>query len=219
MLKGKEIILRVVEQAKKCRLLNRVIVATDDKRIHDVVVKAGHTAVMTSPEHGTGTERIAETVKEPGAGIVVNIQGDEPMIDPESVDEAVQALLDDPELNVSTLAVPITDPDELEDPNAVKVVTDRYGMALYFSRSQIPFIRGNLQDVKLLKHLGLYVYRREFLLQYAAMEPTVLEKTEQLEQLRILENGQRIKVVIAKRDSIGIDTPKDLKRAEELLDA
>lgn len=217
LLGGKAIVLRVVERAQECRLIDEVAVATDDERISRVVSEAGYKAVMTSKDHASGTDRIAEAAESIDAEIVVNIQGDEPMIDPESVDRAVKALLDDPELNVSTLAVPITQKEEFENPNVVKVVADYKGNALYFSRSAIPHNRGELKELPMMKHLGLYAYRRKFLLSLASKEPSPLEKAEQLEQLRILQNGFAIKVLTARQDSIGIDTPDDLKRAEELI--
>ena len=217
LLNGKPVILHVVEQAKKCALVDSVLVATDDERILKVVESAGFRALMTSPDHVSGTDRVAEAAKQSDAEIIVNIQGDEPMIDPDSIDLAVKALLDDPALNVSTLSLPVTDPSEIENPNVVKVVTDGSGMALYFSRSVIPYSRGGGTQPPVMKHLGLYVYRRAFLLEYAVLKPTELEMTERLEQLRILEHGFGIKVVIANRDSIGIDTEEDLKKAEALL--
>ena len=216
-LNGKAVILHVVEQANKCALVDDVLVATDDERILKAVESAGFRALMTSPAHLSGTDRVAEAAMQSDAEIIVNIQGDEPMIDPDSVDSAVKALLDDRALNVSTLGLPIDDPAEIEDPNVVKVVTDRSGMALYFSRSVIPYNRAGEKQPPVMKHLGLYVYRRAFLLEYAALKPTELEMTERLEQLRILEHGFGIKVVTANRDSIGIDTPEDLIKAEALL--
>ncbi len=216
-LDGKAVILHVVEQANKCALIDDVLVATDDERILKAVESAGFRALMTSPAHPSGTDRVAEAARQSDAEIIVNLQGDEPMIDPDSVDCAVKALLDDRALNVSTLGLPIGGQAEIEDPNVVKVVTDRSGMALYFSRSPIPYNRAGEKRPPVMKHLGLYVYRRAFLLEYAALKPTELEMTERLEQLRILEHGFGIKVVTANRDSIGIDTPEDLKKAEALL--
>ncbi|MFQ5431150.1 MAG: 3-deoxy-manno-octulosonate cytidylyltransferase [Nitrospinota bacterium] len=216
-LNGKPVILHVVEQANRCALVDNVLVATDDERILKAVESAGCRALMTSPAHPSGTDRVAEAAMQSDAEIIVNIQGDEPMIDPDSVDSAVKALSDDPTLNVSTLGLPISDPAEIEDPNVVKVVTDGNGMALYFSRAAIPYNRAGKKQPPVMKHLGLYVYRRAFLLEYAALKPTELEMTERLEQLRILEHGFGIKVVAANRDSIGIDTPEDLKKAEALL--
>jgi len=216
-LKGKPVILHVVEQANKCATVDDVLVATDDERILKVVESAGYRALMTSPAHLSGTDRVAEAAKQSDAEIIVNIQGDEPMIDPDSIDSAVKAVLDDPALNVSTLGLPISDPAEIENPNVVKVVTDGNGMALYFSRAPIPYNRAGGERPPVMKHLGLYVYRRAFLLEYAGLKPTELEMTERLEQLRILEHGFGVKVVTATRDSIGIDTPEDLKKAEALL--
>jgi 3-deoxy-manno-octulosonate cytidylyltransferase (CMP-KDO synthetase) len=214
---GKAVILHVVEQAMKCGLVDEVVVATDDERILREVESAGFRAVMTSSGHGSGTERVAEVARESDAEIIVNIQGDEPMMDPDSIDGAVKALKGEPGLNVSTLGLPLGARSEFEDPNVVKVVTDRSGMALYFSRAPIPYNRTGRERTPVMKHLGLYVYRRSFLLEYAVLKPTELEMTEQLEQLRILEHGYGIRVVTAKRDSIGIDTPEDLKKAEALL--
>lgn len=216
-LNGKPVILHVVEQANKCALIDTVLVATDDERILKAVESAGYRALMTSPAHLSGTDRVAEAAKQSDAEIIVNIQGDEPMIDPESIDSAVKALLDDSTLNMSTLGLPVSDPAEIENPNVVKVVTDGKGMALYFSRAPIPYNRAGAERPPVMKHLGLYVYRREFLLEYADLKPTELEMTERLEQLRVLEHGFGIKVVTANRDSIGIDTPEDLKKAEALL--
>ncbi len=216
LLKGKEIILHVAARAAQCKTVDAALVATDDQRIYDVVTKAGFQAVMTRADHVCGTDRIAEAAAGSDAEIIVNIQGDEPLIDTGSVDRAVQALLDDATLNVATLAVPIATEEEFQNPNAVKVVMDNKGNALYFSRSPIPYNRGKLENFPMHKHLGLYVYRRSFLLEFSGMEPGILEQTEQLEQLRILQNGERIRVIVTGRDSIGIDTPEDLKRAEAL---
>ena len=216
-LNGKPVILHVVEQANKCALVDDVLVATDDERILKVVESAGFRALMTGADHLSGTDRVAEAAKKSDAQIIVNVQGDEPMIDPDSIDSAVKELIDDPALNVSTLGLPITDPVEIKNPNVVKVVTDKSGMALYFSRSAIPHSAGGGKRPGVMKHLGLYVYRRSFLLEYAVLKPTELEMTERLEQLRILEHGFGIKVVTANRDSIGIDTEEDLKKAEALL--
>lgn len=218
LLKGTPMIVHVARRARRCKTVDAAIVATDDKRIYDCVTAAGFEAVMTSADHPSGTDRIAEAARAREEGIIVNIQGDEPMIDTESVDRAVGALLADPSLNVATLATPIRSAEEFGDPNAVKVVMDNAGRALYFSRSPIPHNRGKLAAPPMYKHLGLYVYTRAFLIKFASMEPSPLERTEQLEQLRILQNGERIQVVVTERDSVGIDTPADLARAEGLLD-
>ena len=214
MLKGEPIIICVVKTALSCRTIDRAIVATDDQRIYDIVKSAGFEVKMTSEDHPSGTDRIAEVASGIDDDIVVNIQGDEPMIDTVSVDLAVEALIEDSTLNVSTLCVAISD-EESNDPNAVKVVTDNDGFALYFSRAPIPFDRDGDGTV-MKKHLGFYVYRRKFLLEYAELAPTELEKVEKLEQLRIIQNGFKIKVITAARDSIGIDTPEDLIKAEGL---
>ncbi len=216
LLNGKEIILHVAARARQCKTVDDAVVATDDQRIFDVVVKCGFKAVMTRADHVCGTDRIAEAAGKSDAEIIVNIQGDEPMIDTPSVDRAVQALLDDPALDVATLAVPITRDEEFENPNAVKVVMDNRGNALYFSRAPIPYNRGKAENYPRHKHLGLYVYRKAFLIKFSRMEPGILEQTEQLEQLRILQNGVNIRVIVTGQDSIGIDTPEDLKRAEAL---
>ena len=217
LLNGKAVIVHVVERAMQCSLVDDALVATDDERIFNEVVAAGYRAVMTSATHKSGTDRAAEAVRQTDAEIIVNIQGDEPMIDPPSIDNAVKALIDDPLLDVSTLGLPISDPAQIADPNVVKVVTSSAGMALYFSRAPIPYDRAGAGGGTVMKHLGMYVYRRSFLLKYAALEPTALERTERLEQLRILQHGYGIKVVKANRDSIGIDTPEDLIKAEALF--
>ncbi|GMT42566.1 MAG: 3-deoxy-manno-octulosonate cytidylyltransferase [bacterium] len=218
-LKGKPVIIHVVERAHMCRLVDSVLVATDDDRIFNEVQKAGYRAVMTSADHTSGSDRVAEAAGKIDCGIVVNLQGDEPMLDPASVDACIKVLLDDPSLEVSTLAVPITDVAEFQNPDAVKVVVDNNGLALYFSRAPIPYdLAGIEKKTAMMKHLGLYVFRRSFLLEYAALKPTELEMTEKLEQLRILQHGFKIRVVKAFRDSIGIDTPEDLVKAEALLD-
>ena len=216
LLRGKEIILHVAARAAQCKTVDDAVVATDDRRIFDAVVKGGFKAVMTRPDHVCGTDRIAEVAENSDAEIIVNIQGDEPMIDTVSVDRAVRALLDDPALDVATLAVPIAHDDEFNNPNAVKVVMDNRGNALYFSRAPIPYNRGITGKPPRHKHLGLYVYRKGFLLKFPRMAQGTLEQAEQLEQLRILQNGVNIRVIVAGKDSIGIDTPEDLKRAEAL---
>ena len=228
---GKPLILHTLEQASKARTVSRVIVATDDERIFDVVRGSGGEAVMTSADHKSGSDRIAEVARTlPEGSIIVNVQGDEPLISPATIDAAVEALLDDPEADVSTTCEPITDLwCELLNGNVVKVVIGEQGNALYFSRSPMPWPReASLRyggdpnkaieaEPELLfehyrKHTGLYVYRREFLLKYAAWPQTKLEKWEMLEQLRALENGARIKVVDAIGISIGVDTKEDLER-------
>ncbi len=228
LLWGKPIVQHVYERAKQAKTLSDVIVATDDERVKSVVEGFGGKCVMTSPEHPSGTDRIAEVARQLDCDVVVNIQGDEPLIAPEAIDAAVQPFLSDPTLKMTTLATPIADEHEYTNPNVVKVVVDRDGFALYFSRSPLPFFRpkGKMSEtpqfklpedalVRPLRHIGLYAYRREFLLQFAQWSPTNLERTEGLEQLRALEHGIRIKVVITPYRSVGVDTPEDLERLEK----
>ena len=211
---GKTMIQRVYEQAKKSRLLHRVIVATDDKRIFETVQGFGGEAVMTSKKHKSGTDRIGEAVKGLKCDIVVNIQGDEPFIPPGNIDMAVRALLDERKVNVSTLAKRFDNEKEIKDTNKVKVVFDNNNFALYFSRSVIPFDRDNNKNkIKYYKHIGLYAFRKRYLLKFTGMKHSALENAEKLEQLRILENGEKIKVVMVRKDSLSVDTNDDLKKA------
>lgn len=220
IIKGKPMIQRVYEQAIKSKLLNEVIVATDDKKILECVRSFGGKAIMTSSSHQSGSDRVCEIAERMNCDIVVNIQGDEPFIDPSNIDKAIRPFISDRSLNVSTLAVKITDKYEMDDENKVKVVMDKNGYALYFSRSSIPYemnsasvkTRKNLNKVY-YKHIGLYVFRKSYLIKFCAMKKSKLEKTEKLEQLRILENGDKIKVIITKIDSFSVDTVKDLKFA------
>lgn len=218
LIHGKPMIQRVYEQSKKSKLLSRVIVATDDQRIFDFVASFGGEVMMTSDKHVSGTDRLAEAVKMINCDIVVNVQGDEPFIDPNNIDIAIEPLLKDRMLNVSTLAFKITNPLDLENENKVKVVLDKNNFALYFSRNYIPFDMEHnparvwtLKDRKFYKHIGLYVYRKSFLIRFSKMKKSYLEEVEKLEQLRILENGERIKVVITKKDSVSIDTAEDIE--------
>jgi len=217
LIKGKPMIVRVYEQALKSKLLNDVIVATDDKRIFDLVKNYNGNVMMTSAKHTSGTHRICEIVKKINCDIVVNIQGDEPYISPVNIDKAIAPLIEDRDINVATLAVRIKNAADIVDENKVKVVLDKANFALYFSRSAIPFDMENnpaklwtLNKRKYYKHLGLYVYRKKFLEKFAKMKKSYLEDTEKLEQLRILENGERIKVIITGKDSRSVDTKEDL---------
>lgn len=226
-LDGKPLILYTVEQAKKARNIDRVIVATDDKRILKVVAESGNEAVLTSPHHQSGSDRIAEVAATlPENSIIVNVQGDEPLISPKTIEKAVEAILADKTIDMATTGEPIDDIKDILSADVVKVVIDENGFALYFSRLPIPFPReavkkyGSLENalqadksLRLLfrKHTGLYVYRREFLLKFTKFEQTNLEKTEMLEQLRALENGARIKVVEVMESSIGVDTAEDFE--------
>lgn len=204
-------IQQVYEHSIKSRYLNMVIVATDDKRIYDCVKSFDGNVIMTSEKHKSGTDRICEVMKKNKADIIVNIQGDEPFIDYKNIDKAIKPLLEDKEINVSTLAIEIKNEKEIKDTNKVKVVFDKNGFALYFSRSVIPFDRDNIKT-RYYKHIGLYVYRRSFLEKYGSLKQTKLEIAEKLEQLRILENGEEIKVVLTGKDSFSIDTKEDYNK-------
>lgn len=219
-LAGKPMIQHVYERARGARTIERVLVATDDDRIFRAVGDFGGEAVMTRADHPNGTSRLAEAVAACDVDIVVNIQGDEPLIAPEAIDAAVAPLAQDPAIPMSTLRARLSPPHDLHDPNLVKVVVDRDDFALYFSRAPIPFVRdqGEAEAIPYY-HIGMYVYRKDFLLQYAAMPPTPLERAEKLEQLRVLENGYRIKVVETAHHPIGVDTPQDLEHVRRLLES
>ncbi|MFH1964463.1 MAG: 3-deoxy-manno-octulosonate cytidylyltransferase [Acidobacteriota bacterium] len=220
-IQGKSMIRRVYEQCLEALSLDSVYVATDDERIADEVRSFGGDYLMTSSDHLSGTDRLAEASGYVDADIIVNIQGDQPFIEPGMIDEAVQPLLDDPGLPMSTLMQKLTDPRDYDNPNVVKVVTDTKGFALYFSRSRIPYPR-QTDSFYLYEHIGLYVYRKDFLCLLAILAPTTLEKIELLEQLRVIENGYKIKVVETKKISselsgFSVDTPEDLDRIQEIL--
>jgi len=231
---GKPMIVRVAECARQVPAIDRVIVATDDQRVFDAVVAHNIEVMMTSPDHHTGTDRLAEVAAQLDAEIIVNVQGDEPLIEPATIEAAMAPLLADASVVMSTTAEPIESAEDLVNPNVVKVVTDATGFALYFSRWPLPFPRAAVQrhgsleaalaaEPELLKqyskHTGMYVYRREFLLRYAKLPPTPLEQSELLEQLRALEHGYRIKVVKVDHRSIGVDTPEDLERVRQMFKA
>ena len=248
-LKGRVLIQRVYEQALSAKLIDAVFVATDDKRIFDVVISFGGKAVMTSSGHASGTDRIAEAAKNIDCEIIVNVQGDEPFIRPEMVDDTVKLLIDDPRAAISTLAKKTTNIEEILSPNVVKVVMDNEGFAMYFSRSPIPYYRDEWQiqntehrtqntDKKSLgsvlwvlgsekdprhqtffcyKHIGIYGFRKEALLDFSLMGQGRLEMMEKLEQLRALASGMKIKVKETPYDTFGIDTVEDLRKAEEWL--
>ena len=215
---GKPMVQWVYERAGRARLVNDVVAATDDKRIFDAVKGFGGKAVMTSASHKSGTDRLAEAVANIKCDVVVNVQGDEPLIEPGMIDEAVKPLVDDSEVYMATLKTKISDAEELNSPNVVKVVTDKNGFALYFSRYPIPYERERSQKKNIhYKHIGLYVYRKDFLLKFAQMKPTPLEEAEKLEQLRALENGYKIKVVETRYNSIGVDTMEDLEKVRRIF--
>lgn len=207
-------VLRVLDAARAARRLDRVLVATDDERIARAVAEAGGEVVMTSPDAASGTDRLAEAARSVAADVYVNIQGDEPLMSPENIDAVVETLAQDPARGIATLAIPIA-AEEAADPNVVKVAIARDGRGLYFSRSPIPYWRAG--EPSYWKHLGLYAYRAPVLRALAALPPSPLERAESLEQLRWLEAGYAIAVGRAATDSIGVDTPADLERAERLL--
>jgi 3-deoxy-manno-octulosonate cytidylyltransferase (CMP-KDO synthetase) len=209
----------VVERAARATLLDEVLVATDDARICEAVQRFGGKACMTSPVHPSGTDRIAEVARDLACDLVVNIQGDEPLIEPGVIDQAVAPLAADPSIEMGTLARPMG-VEEALDASKVKVVLDRRGFALYFSRSRIPYIRDDAPpptEQPYLLHMGLYVFRRETLLRLAALPPTPLEARERLEQLRALEHGVSIRVVVTEHASFGVDTPGDLERVRRMM--
>ncbi len=219
-LRGQTLIQRVWDRAKTAKRLDRLVVATDDERIQDAVRAFGGEAVMTSAGLPSGTDRAWEAARETSAQIVVNIQGDEPLITPPMIDGLVEGLLKEPEAQMATLRFAMKGPEGYSDPNVVKVVSDRKGWALYFSRSPIPAYRvGNVFTVAWYKHIGMYAYRRSFLEQFVSWPVSALERTEALEQLRALERGVRIKVLDSPQNTIGVDTPEDLKRVEAIIGA
>ncbi|MFA6056393.1 MAG: 3-deoxy-manno-octulosonate cytidylyltransferase [Thermodesulfovibrionales bacterium] len=217
-LKGKPLIQHVYENSKRSRLAQDVIVATDSETIFERVLAFGGKAVMTDKNHPSGTDRIAEVAASLDYDIIVNVQGDEPLIRPEMIDDVITAL-DDTRASIGTLIKKIEDPVEISDNNVVKVVFDKERFALYFSRAAIPF-RAPHSEIRMpeyYKHIGIYSYRRDVLLSLAGMEQTELEKIEKLEQLRALENGLKIKVKETFLETFGIDTPEDLERVEKCL--
>ncbi len=207
----------VWERASRARTIGRLVVATDDPRILDAARAFGAEVRLTRPDHVSGTDRAAEVAAGCGGDLIVNIQGDEPLIEPAAVDQAVEGLLASAGASMGTLKKRIGDPDEATDPNVVKVVCDREGNAIYFSRAPIPFSRSG--EAVRYKHIGLYVYRRELLLRYPSLPVGPLEDAEKLEQLRALENGHKIHVVETGYDSLGVDTPGDLERVRARVEA
>ena len=217
---GKPLVVWVVERARQARGLERVLVATDDARIADAVREAGVEAVMTRPDHPSGTDRIAEAVAGSAAGIVVNIQGDEPLIDPGLIDRLVDAMRSDAGWDMATAATPIEREEEVRNPAVVKVVCAQDGRALYFSRAPIPYIRDpgtRLEGPVYRRHLGLYAYRREFLERMVREPPSMLERAEALEQLRALQMGARMIVLETRDRGMGVDTPEDVPYVEALI--
>ena len=218
-LAGKPILQHVYERASQARYLSKLVVATDDDRIAQAARSFRAPVQMTRPDHLSGTDRVAEVASSDHAEVIVNIQGDEPLIDPTAIDAAALALLDDPELPMATLKKRVEIPSEVDNPNVVKVVTDSAGDAIYFSRCPIPYFRdAGHGAVVHYKHIGLYVYRREFLLAYSGLPVGPLEQAERLEQLRAIENGYRVRVVETEYESLGVDTPQDLERIAALFE-
>ncbi|MCR4337388.1 MAG: 3-deoxy-manno-octulosonate cytidylyltransferase [Candidatus Omnitrophica bacterium] len=218
-IQGMPMIQHVWQRVTKSRLVKDVIVACDDQRVLDAAKAFGAKAVMTSAAHESGTDRIAEAIANIPADIVVNVQGDEPLIEAKVIDALVQTLIDDPQCPMATAIRKITKEEFLKNPNVVKVVVDDRGYALYFSRAAIPFNRDqkNFSTIKCYQHLGLYAYRKDFLKKFSQLSVSDLEKTEKLEQLRVLERGYKIKTVLTDYETVGVDTPEDLERVSELM--
>ena len=212
---GKPMICRVYERAIQAKKVSETIVATDDERILTAVEKNGGKAMMTRADHPTGTDRLAEVAEAfPDVDLIINVQGDEPLIEPGLIDELAAVFETDKDLKMATVKTLMTDEAEIANPNNVKVVTDKNGYALYFSRSQIPYPRN--AGCPVYKHIGIYAYKRDFLLSYAQMASTPLERAESLEQLRALENGYSIKVVETAAKFVGVDTAEDLAKVNEI---
>ena len=221
VLGGKTVIQRVYEQVSS--VLDEVYVATDDQRIYDCVTGFSGRAVMTRADHKSGTDRIEEAVEKirSSADVIINVQGDEPFIQPSQIN-ILMSLFDDPDTQIGTLGKHFESIEAVENPNSPKIVTDNHGFALYFSRSIVPYIRGKERtdwfgEYPFMKHLGIYAYRREVLREVTLLPQSSLEKAESLEQLRWLQNGYRIRVGLTDVETVGIDTPEDLQRAEEFL--
>lgn len=219
-IEGRPLVCHVYERTLRAALVSEALVATDDERVVDALAPFGVRVIMTDRHHVSGTDRVAEVARNSDAGIVVNVQGDEPLIDPAMIDAAIRPVLEDDGIPMATVRRRIDAWADVTNPNVVKVVCDTRGRALYFSRSPIPAVRDAADKADAAcywQHIGLYVYRRDFLLEYASLAPTPLEKLEKLEQLRVLENGYPIVVVETEYESIGVDTPEDLERVRERL--
>lgn len=217
---GKPLIQWVLERVRLAKCLDEVVVATDDERIVSAVARMGGVAVMTRPDHPSGTDRVAEVASRSKAGVVINIQGDEPLIDPELIDRLAQVMVEGFEWEMATAATPIRSAEELQKPSVVKVVWGENGRAIYFSRSVIPFVRDVMPaGLRYWRHIGIYAYRRAFLDRVVAAPPCLLEQAEKLEQLRALHLGARMKVVETQEVGLGVDTPEDVGLAEAALRA
>lgn len=216
---GKPMIQHVWERAKQAKTLDDLIIACDDERVASTARDFGAKVAMTSKGHASGTDRISEVVNPLDVKIVINIQGDEPLIHPMMIDSVARALLEDSSLSMATVMKKITDPLSINDPHVVKVVVDKNNFALYFSRAAIPYLAVNseVENPVYYKHIGLYGYTKDFLFIYKNFPPSSLERTECLEQLRVLDEGLRIKVIETKYDTVGVDTPQDLEKLKEFL--
>ena len=215
---GKPMIQRVYEQVAKAKKPALIIVATDDQRVFDKVESFGGMALMTQPNHPTGTDRLAEVASHhQDVDVIINVQGDEPLIGADIIDQLADLFLEDADLQMATVASPLLE-EEYDEPSAVKVICNKRGDAMYFSRSLIPYPRHAFINPP-MKHVGIYAYRRQFLLDYAKMDPTPAEETESLEQLRALENGYAIRVIKTDKRFVGVDTPEDLERVNAIFSA
>ncbi len=217
---GKPLVQHVWERCQECREVDDIVIATDDERIVEAGEAFGARVVMTSPEHPSGTDRIAEAAALfPDHGVLINVQGDEPLISPRLIDELAMVLRAQPEVPMITAAAPIREAELVADPNVVKVVLDENADALYFSRSPLPFFRNDVPELRPLRHLGIYGFQRAFLLEFVGWPPAALERAESLEQLRALAHGRRIRVVLTDDLSPGVDTPEQARAIEEQLRA
>ena len=217
---GKPLVQHVWERCQACREVDDVVIATDDARIAEAAAGFGARAVLTSPDHPSGTDRVAEAARAfPNHDVIINVQGDEPLISPALIDRLAATLRAEPEVRMITAAAPIHDASQVADPNVVKVVFDHRGDSLYFSRSPLPFVRDAAAGALHHRHLGVYGFRRDFLLEFVAWPPSLLERTECLEQLRALENGVRLRVLLTEELSPGVDTPEQAAAVERLLTA
>jgi 3-deoxy-manno-octulosonate cytidylyltransferase (CMP-KDO synthetase) len=218
LIAGKPLVQHAWERCQECKQIDDVIIATDDARIAEAAASFGAKAVLTSPDHPSGTDRIAEATKSfPDHRVIINVQGDEPLISPALIDELACTMRDDASVKMITAAAPIHDPAQITDANVVKVIFDTQGDALYFSRSPLPFVRNAAAWPRSYRHLGIYGFQRSFLFQFVAWPPSRLEQTESLEQLRALENGTRIRVVLTDELSPGVDTPEQAAAIEQHL--
>jgi 3-deoxy-manno-octulosonate cytidylyltransferase (CMP-KDO synthetase) len=216
-IEGKPMIRHVWEQVRQAPSIDRVIIAVDDKEIFDIARSFGAEAILTSTSHPSGTDRIAEVAQKVVADVFINVQGDEPLVNPEMID-ALAGAFNTPSIQMATLIKKIEQTEEITNPNIVKVVTDKEGFALYFSRSPIPFVRDGANGTPVyFKHIGMYAYRRDFLFTYTKLPPSFLEQKEKLEQLRVLENGYRIKTAETQYETVGVDTPQDLEKVRAIL--